>query len=100
MRTNRWTRRKSRTSPEACSSSVDETASFGEVRDTCKCKSLQISREPRLARQVVKARGESMAAAAQLGEPHGMLSVIGLADADLQVTGVYLTSCPTVLHED
>ena len=35
------------------------------------------------AAQVVKARGENMAAAAAIGKPHGMLSVIGLSDADL-----------------
>ena len=34
--------------------------------------------------QVVKRRGESMAAAAKLGKPHGMLSVIGLDDAALE----------------
>ena len=34
--------------------------------------------------QVVKARGECMAAAAKQGQPHGMLSVIGLSDADLE----------------
>lgn len=34
--------------------------------------------------QIVKARGESMAAAAKQGDPHGMLSVIGLSDADLE----------------
>ena len=34
--------------------------------------------------QVVKARGESMAAASAQGKPHGMLSVIGLSDADLE----------------
>ena len=34
--------------------------------------------------QVVKQRGESMAAAAKTGKPHGMLSVIGLDDAALE----------------
>jgi [acyl-carrier-protein] S-malonyltransferase len=34
--------------------------------------------------KVVKVRAESMAAAAAAGQPHGMLSVIGLADADLK----------------
>lgn len=34
---------------------------------------------------MVKARGESMAAAAAIGKPHGMLSVIGLSDEDLEV---------------
>ncbi len=34
--------------------------------------------------QVVKARGDSMAAAAKAGDPHGMLSIIGLSDADLE----------------
>lgn len=33
--------------------------------------------------QVVKQRGESMAAAAKAGKPHGMLSIIGLDDATL-----------------
>ena len=33
--------------------------------------------------QVVKVRGESMAAAAKMGPPHGMLSIIGLNDADV-----------------
>ena len=33
--------------------------------------------------QVVKARGEAMAAAAAQGQPHGMLSVIGVTDDDL-----------------
>lgn len=32
----------------------------------------------------MKARGESMAAAAAMGKPHGMLSVIGLSDEDLE----------------
>ena len=34
--------------------------------------------------KVVKVRAESMAAAAAAGQPHGMLSVVGLADADLK----------------
>lgn len=34
--------------------------------------------------QVVKVRAESMAAAAGMGRPHGMLSVVGLNDADLE----------------
>ena len=34
--------------------------------------------------QVVKVRGENMAAAAKLGKPHGMLSIIGLDDAKLE----------------
>lgn len=38
-----------------------------------------------LITQVVKRRGESMAAAAKLGKPHGMLSVIGLGDEALEV---------------
>ena len=33
---------------------------------------------------MVKQRGESMAAAAKTGKPHGMLSVIGLDDAALE----------------
>jgi len=33
--------------------------------------------------QVVKVRGEAMAAAAAQGKPHGMLSVIGVTDDDL-----------------
>ncbi len=33
--------------------------------------------------QVVKVRAEAMSAAAAAGEPHGMLSVVGLADEDL-----------------
>ena len=33
--------------------------------------------------KVVKVRAESMSAAAKLGRPHGMLSVVGLGDADL-----------------
>lgn len=32
---------------------------------------------------MVKVRAESMAAAAGMGRPHGMLSVVGLSDADL-----------------
>ena len=35
-------------------------------------------------RQVVKVRGESMANAARMGPPHGMLSIIGLKDADVE----------------
>ena len=34
--------------------------------------------------KVVKVRAESMAAAAAAGQPHGMLSVVGLADSDLK----------------
>ncbi|GAX86038.1 hypothetical protein CEUSTIGMA_g13453.t1 [Chlamydomonas eustigma] len=34
--------------------------------------------------KVVKVRSQSMAAAAATGEPHGMLSVVGLPDSDLQ----------------
>ncbi|DBA92937.1 hypothetical protein WJX79_007987 [Trebouxia sp. C0005] len=34
--------------------------------------------------KVVKARGESMAAAATVGRPHGMLSIVGLQDKDIQ----------------
>lgn len=34
--------------------------------------------------QVVKVRGESMANAARMGPPHGMLSIIGLNDADVE----------------
>ena len=34
--------------------------------------------------QVVQIRSRSMAAAAAQGEPHGMLSVVGLSDGDLQ----------------
>ncbi|GAB4817244.1 hypothetical protein N2152v2_004290 [Parachlorella kessleri] len=34
--------------------------------------------------KVVKVRAESMAAAAGMGRPHGMLSVVGLNDADLE----------------
>lgn len=33
---------------------------------------------------VVKVRAESMAEAAKMGDPHGMLSVVGLGDADLE----------------
>lgn len=33
--------------------------------------------------KIVKVRAESMAAAAQAGDPHGMLSVVGLGDADI-----------------
>ena len=36
--------------------------------------------EERCGVQAVKVRGESMAAAAKLGKPHGMLSIIGLED--------------------
>merc|ERR1712164_45736 len=36
------------------------------------------------ALKVVKVRGESMAAAAKAGDPHGMLSIVGLADADVE----------------
>ena len=32
----------------------------------------------------MKVRAESMAAAAGMGSPHGMLSVVGLNDADLE----------------
>lgn len=35
------------------------------------------------ALKVVKVRAESMAHAASLGDPHGMLSVVGLSDADI-----------------
>ena len=38
---------------------------------------------PRCYAQVVKVRGEAMAAASAVGKPHGMLSVIGLTDDDL-----------------
>ena len=34
--------------------------------------------------KVVKVRAESMSAAAKTGRPHGMLSVVGLSDADLE----------------
>ncbi|EFN56454.1 hypothetical protein CHLNCDRAFT_22513 [Chlorella variabilis] len=34
--------------------------------------------------KVVKVRAESMSAAAKQGKPHGMLSVVGLGDADLE----------------
>eukprot|EP00890_Picochlorum_soloecismus_P003879 jgi/Picsp_1/4492/NSC_06713-R1_malonyl :acp acyltransferase len=34
---------------------------------------------------VVKVRAESMAEAAKMGDPHGMLSVVGLGDSDLEV---------------
>jgi [acyl-carrier-protein] S-malonyltransferase len=34
--------------------------------------------------RVVKVRAESMSAAAKAGRPHGMLSVVGLSDADLE----------------
>jgi [acyl-carrier-protein] S-malonyltransferase len=33
---------------------------------------------------VVKARAENMAACAKMGDPHGMLTVVGLGDADLE----------------
>lgn len=33
--------------------------------------------------QVVKVRAEAMAAAAAAGRPHGMLSVVGLGDSEL-----------------
>ena len=36
------------------------------------------------ALKVVKVRGESMAAAAEAGEPHGMMSIVGLGDADVE----------------
>ena len=36
------------------------------------------------ATQVVKRRGESMAAAAKIGKAHGMLSVIGLDDKTME----------------
>lgn len=36
-----------------------------------------------LFKQAVKVRGESMAAAACMGKPHGMLSIIGLDDKAL-----------------
>merc|ERR1739848_623321 len=36
------------------------------------------------ALKVVKVRGESMAAAAKAGDPHGMLSIVGLADAGVR----------------
>jgi hypothetical protein len=39
---------------------------------------------PPSPRQVVKVRAESMAAAARVAPPHGMLSVVGLGDADLE----------------
>jgi [acyl-carrier-protein] S-malonyltransferase len=34
--------------------------------------------------KVVKARAENMAACAKMGDPHGMLTVVGLGDADLE----------------
>ena len=34
--------------------------------------------------QVVRVRGEAMSAAAKLGRPHGMLSIIGLNDEQLE----------------
>jgi len=34
--------------------------------------------------KVVKARAENMAAAAKMGDPHGMLTIVGLGDADLE----------------
>ncbi len=37
-----------------------------------------------IAMQVVKRRGESMAAAAKIGKAHGMLSVIGLDDRTME----------------
>lgn len=37
-----------------------------------------------IALQVVKRRGESMAAAAKIGKAHGMLSVIGLDDEAME----------------
>lgn len=36
------------------------------------------------ALKVVKVRGESMAEAAAAGDPHGMLSIVGLSDRDIQ----------------
>ena len=36
------------------------------------------------ALKVVKVRGESMAEAAAMGDPHGMLSIVGLSDKDVQ----------------
>lgn len=36
------------------------------------------------ALKVVKVRAESMAMAATMGDPHGMLTIVGLADADLE----------------
>jgi hypothetical protein len=44
--------------------------------------------------KVVKCRAENMAAAAKMGEPHGMLTVVGLGDADLE------NICKTVRHLD
>ena len=49
---------------------------------------------------MVKARGESMAAAAKLGKPHGMLSVIGLSDADLEAVINDLRSAGTIPSQD
>ncbi|KAK9830038.1 hypothetical protein WJX72_009330 [[Myrmecia] bisecta] len=34
--------------------------------------------------KIVKVRGESMAAAGKMGKPHGMLSIIGLGDTDVE----------------
>merc|ERR1739848_770994 len=36
------------------------------------------------ALKVVKVRGESMAEAAATGDPHGMLSIVGLSDRDIK----------------
>lgn len=45
--------------------------------------------------RVVKVRAESMSAAAKAGQPHGMLSVVGLADADVEaVAAEARQKCP------
>lgn len=45
--------------------------------------------------QVVKVRSRSMAAAAAMGRPHGMLSVVGLPDSDLnRICGEVLDGMP------
>ena len=52
------------------------------LRQLCACTG--IASEAWLCLQAVKVRGESMAAAAKLGKPHGMLSIIGLEDKPLE----------------
>jgi hypothetical protein len=49
--------------------------------------------------QVVKARGECMAAAAKQGQPHGMLSIIGLTDADLESVGSNVTAAVLAMSQ-
>ena len=48
------------------------------------CACTGVVSEACLCVQAVKVRGESMAAAAKMGKPHGMLSIIGLEDKPLE----------------